>query len=57
MAMIEQSKQANSSIHVVGVDRDLAMLQKATMRLSDISSQIMFVKGSYAHFPKIMEAT
>ena len=57
MAIIEERKKNNKSIHVVWVDRDLAMLQKATMRLSDISSQIVFVKWSYANFHKIKEAT
>jgi len=57
MAMIEQGKQTNKPIHVVGVDRDLAMIHKANVRLTDISSQIVFVKGSYADFTKIMQAT
>ncbi len=47
----------NDRIQIVWVDRDLAMLQKAGMRLTDISSQIVFVKWSYADFNKIMQAS
>lgn len=57
MAIIDERNKKNKSIQVVGVDRDLAMLQKAHVRLTDISSQIVFVKGSYADFTKIKQAS
>jgi 16S rRNA (cytosine1402-N4)-methyltransferase len=52
-----ETRNQNPELHVVGVDRDLAMMQKAKERMQEFASQIVYVHGSYADFPKIMEAT
>lgn len=57
MAIIEAREKQHKPIRIVWVDRDLAMLQKAHVRLADISSKIVFVKGSYANFTQIMQAS
>lgn len=40
-------------IHIVGVDRDRTMMQKAQERLQEFASQMCYVQGSYAEFQRI----
>lgn len=47
----------HKNIHIIGVDRDIAMMQKAQERLQEFSAQMRYVRGSYADFPLIMSST
>ncbi|MBP7847980.1 16S rRNA (cytosine(1402)-N(4))-methyltransferase RsmH [Patescibacteria group bacterium] len=54
-ALLAQVKSKGGSIKVVGIDRDVQMIEKAKAFLGDDADKVVIVQGSYADFPAIIK--